>query len=106
LPNPKGVNQLSPHGYGDVQKQTQLKRSAPISGAPLVAGALNAAQQNQRRAVRSAPAATETGAVGVGEPQPPPQPTPQAIIGQVFAAAASYPGASPLIKQIAAQANP
>lgn len=102
MANPSGINQLSPHGYGQKKVQTALKRSAPISGAPMVAGALNAAQENQRRAVRGTQVGSSAAQAGPAQAlQPPaPQPTVDAQINQIGRVVAAIPGASPLIKQL------
>ena len=100
MSNPGGGNQfgnytLQPQ-YGDVKKQTQLTREAPISGSPFAQQALGAPRRAQKRAA------------GVGSPTPGPAPevlaapvTPTAGLWQQIAAA---PGASPLVISYAARA--
>lgn len=104
MANPIGVNQLSPHGYGDAQAQQGLLKEAPISGAPTTNSALATPQRNQRRASQgsqSAPNAPEA-------QMPPPTPTPAALVAGVWATLGSHPESSELVRQYAqrAQQNP
>lgn len=103
MPNPSGQSNLNfPVPYGDVQKRTQLLKSAPISGAPLSGSALAAPVQDQRRAVRP----TRRPQAQQAQPAPvaPPTPTPQATVAQLWQLAAQVPGASAVVQQMAAQA--
>ena len=97
MSNPGGGNQfgnytLQPQ-YGDVKKQTQLTREAPISGSPFAAQALNAPRRQQKQATaprQSAP------------PEAPPvlaSPTPG-----LWQQIAATPGASPLVISYASRA--
>lgn len=105
MPNPGGGNQFGNYtlqpGYGDVARQTRLTKAAPISGAPFAAHALETPRRAGKQAQRGkAP-----------QPQAPPaQAAPEPIQPQVTLAArwqaiAAVPGASPLVQQLAAQAN-
>lgn len=110
MPNPGGGNQfgnftLQPQ-YGDVKKQTQLTREAPISGSPLAAQALNTPRRNQKQAQRPQKPPVAPG----GEPMLPPaqpQPAPAAVASQVWQQIAQQPWAQnePVIQQLAAQAQ-
>jgi len=103
MPNPGGGNQFGNYTlqppYGDVKRQTELLREAPISGAPLPGRALNAPRRAQKQATRQA------------KPAPPPEP-PQAqptapMVGQPpinLREIASIPGASPLVQSLFANA--
>lgn len=113
MANPDGKNQgpdLTP--YGDVKKQTQLTRAAPMSGAPFAGSAVNAARRAQHRAV----AGGQVAPAGVTGPAPaplpgqlPPAPDPQAqqaaSRAMVWSDLAATPGASDLVKAYAAQAQ-
>ena len=102
MANPSGANQLSPNGYGDVQAQKSLLRSAPISGAPTTASALNAPQRSQRRASKTRQPAQQQPVPDL--PQAP-QPTAQAQVGQLWSALAMNPDSSDLVKYYADKAQ-
>src|ERR1041385_1374460 len=107
MPNPGGGNQFgnftiqSP--YGDVQRQTQLQKESPISGAPFAAYALEIARRSCNQAKRGARQ----------QPEPPP-PAPVDVTGSaasptfkvaaIWAQLARVPDASPLVQQDAARA--
>ena len=112
MANPTGQNQLSPHGYGEVQQQQALLKASPISGAPQVNKALNAPQNGSQR-VRRGGGGARRGATGInppgGTPPPPvPAPTASAQVAEIWAAVAANPEASPLVRQYAqrSQVNP
>lgn len=97
--NPGGTNQIGPAStnpaYGDIKRQTELTREAPISGAALSGRALNTprrgAQQAKRGGTRPAPIAAPPQAA-----TPPAQPNPSAY----FHAISQIPGASPLVQSM------
>src|SRR6266542_3921379 len=99
MPNPAGKNQfgVTEKAYGDVKRQTQLTREAPMSGAPY--SPLNAPQKLQRRAVRggrrAAAASPQTQA-----PTPAPAP-PTYPLGQVWSEIAQIPDVTPLALEFA-----
>ncbi len=88
--NQFGSYQLQP-AYGDVRKQTQLTRAAPISGSPF------SALEEPRRAQRNA-----------GRPQtqpqqgmpPAPEPTPQIQADAVYRQIAQIPEVTPVWRQL------
>lgn len=97
MPNPGGGNQFGGYElqpkYGDVKRQTQLTKAAPISGAPFAAQALNTPRRSQRQASRGGRAGAQ--------PEPTmPQETPQLPPQKVYASIAAIPGASDLVRQI------
>lgn len=110
MPNPGGANQLGGYqiqpGYGDVKRQTELIREAPMSGAPTSGRALGAARSDQKRAVRGNPQATpaQPGQPAPAPPMPPAQISPQQFAFQAWQQIAQIPGASPLVQQYAARA--
>ena len=84
--------------YGDVAKQTQLLKEAPISGAPQAAQNLNAPRRAQRQAQRPK--------VQAAPPPPTPAPLPpQALNAITWGRIASLPGVSPLVQQYAQEAQ-
>ena len=96
MSNPGGGNQfgnytLQPQ-YGDVKKQTQLTREAPISGSPFAAQALNAPRRQQKAATRGRSVVPSAPLPPVENPIGPPPDLYQQI--------ASIPGASPLVQHI------
>ena len=90
MANPGGGNQfgnfeLQPK-YGDVKKQSQLLKAAPISGAPT---AINAPRRDQKAAQRRPqPQAAEQ----APPPMQPPPPAPQVLYQQI----AQIPGVTPM----------
>jgi hypothetical protein len=119
MPNPTGRNQImrSEPGYGDIKKQTQLQREAPMSGAPTPA--VNAPRRAQRKAVRAAKTAQPPQPTVLERPdtfQPDTAPHVQELLGDTSSApppdvvqfwqdAAQLPGASPLVQEYAARAQ-
>ena len=101
MPNPTGQNQLSPHGYGDVQAQKALLKESPISGAPQVAQALNAPQRGSQAVVRGSKSKGGGPAEAAPPQVPPPTPGVQAQVAQIWAAIAAHPDASPLVQSYA-----
>lgn len=101
--NPGGSNAFGNYtiqpGWGDVERETQLTKEAPISGSPIAAQALEA----PRRAGRQAQRATKPQLPEV--PQPVQQPTPQASSAAVWQQISQLPGVSPLVQSYAAQAQ-
>ena len=107
MPNPGGGNQFGNYQiqapYGDVKKQTELIREAPMSGAPTSGRALGAARSAQKQAIRGQ---QQPQAAPVG---PPPGPQAAPVSPQAFTLAAwqqisQIPGASPLVQEYAARA--
>ena len=96
MANPGGSNQFGNYtiqpAYGDVKRQTQLTREAPISGAPYAAQALNTPRRSQRGAGR-----TQTPVQA--EPAMPPEQA-QIPVQQVYQAIADLPGASDTVRAI------
>ena len=100
--NPGGSNQFGSYQiqppFGDVKRQTELTRSAPMSGAPVAGRALGAP--------RAASRATQTrkGAVAAQTPltgnvTPPPLPPPS--VATLWQRIAAIPGISPLAQEYA-----
>ena len=98
MANPGGSNQFGNYTiqpqYGDVAKQSQLARSAPMSGAPMVKPLLGAPKRLQRRAAKGRPPEAN--------PAPPPVAVaqPQGPTPNTFQTIAQIPGASPLVQSI------
>ena len=94
MPNPGGGNQFGSYQlqprYGDVKKQTQLTRAAPISGAPYAAQALNTPRRSQRSTQRPQAAEAAT----------PPAETPKLPPEQIYRRIAVIPGASETVQRI------
>lgn len=106
-PNPDGKNQFAGFGidapYGDVAKQTELLREAPISGAPISGRALGTPDRirQQRQRGRS----TKGGSKGTVQAPPGPLPIPyEQQMAMIWQQIAAHPGASDLVKQIADRA--
>ena len=114
MPNPSGGNQfgnftLQP-AYGDVAKQTELTREAPVSGAAVAGRALNAPRRGERQTMRGQPqpaqAPQQQPQAGAQQAAPPtPKISPQAWQAQSWQQIAAIPGASPLVQQYAARAQ-
>ncbi len=107
MPNPSGKNGpvhfnglvQNPSVYGDKQKQGDLARSAPTAGGPAAASMLNTPRRAKRQATNpSAPTPVQSA---------PQEPTPSygAQLAQTWAEVAQYPGASPLVQELAQQAQ-
>jgi hypothetical protein len=109
VPNPGGANSFGGFElqtpYGDVKKQTQLNREAPISGSPLAAQAINAPRRAQKSATR--PGQQPTGGGGSGPPTvaPPPDAQNAQFTSQSWQEIAAVPGASDLVKTYALRAQ-
>ncbi len=106
--NPGGANQFGNYtlqpAYGDVKRQTELIREAPMSGAPVAGRALASPRSAQRATQRP------SAAVAPDAPQqqaaPPLEPvTYQAQLAATWQQIAATPGASPLVLQIAQAAQ-
>lgn len=106
--NPSGVNSFDQFAaepqYGEGIQQKALAGGAPLAGAPVASGAIQAPKRAQRSAGKpsSAPAKPQP---QQAQPSPLPQPpdgppTP----AQVWQQLAAEPGASPLILDYAARA--
>lgn len=102
MANPSGKNQFGGFGsepaYGEAQRQTQLARGAPMSGAPIATAATETPRRAKRRAQRGAAPAEQNPT----PPAPlPPAVNPQAEVDAIWAALAAEPEASDLIRQYA-----
>lgn len=103
MSNEGGINQFQGFGidppYGDVKKQMELTKEAPISGAPISGHALGTPdrirQQRQGGPQRR-------GTAPMGGPTLPQLPIPyEQQIAMIWQQAASAPGASELVKHYA-----
>jgi hypothetical protein len=107
--NEGGANQFGNFtmqpAYGDVKKQTQLNREAPISGSPLAAQAINAPRRAQKSATR--PGQQPTGGGGSGPPTvaPPPDAQNSQITAQAWQEIAQIPGANQTVQEMAARSS-
>jgi hypothetical protein len=99
--NPSGVNSFDRFGpepaYGQVSQADRLKKAYPVPGVP------DAGKQAQRRAVKGGGGAQAQ--VAPAAPAPQGQVPPQQFAAMAWAEIAQSPGASPLVRQIAARAN-
>ena len=101
MANPSGANQFGNYtlqpGYGDVKRQTQLLREAPISGAPFAAQALGTPRRAQKQAAGARPraGAPVQPQVAVAPPPEAAGPSPD-----IYHQIAQIPGASPLVQLI------
>lgn len=100
--NPTGVNsfdRFAPEpAYGQISQADRLKKAYPVPGVP------DAGKQAQRRAVKGGRGAqTQMAAPAIPAPQG--QVPPQQFAAMAWQEIASAPGASPLVKEIAARAN-
>lgn len=97
MPNPGGGNQFGSYQiqpqYGQVKKQTQLTKAAPISGAPYAAQALNTPRRSQRSAVRGSPQQASTATQA-------PADTPSLPPTRIYQDIASLPGANENVQRI------
>jgi len=108
MANPGGKNSpvhfnglvQNPPVYGDKARQGDLQRTAPLAGGG-AASALNA----PRRAGSQAKSGSTPVAAPVSSPSPGPQPTYRAQLAQTWAEIAAVPGASPLVQQLAQEAQ-
>lgn len=101
MPNKGGANQFGgfelQQPYGDVKRQTQLTKEAPISGAPLDAMALNAPRRAGQQATRPARPQAPQGAQPTAQPMAAPtQPNPASLFHEI----AQIPGASNLVRNL------
>lgn len=109
MPNPGGSNQLGSYqlqpAYGDVKKQTELTKNAPISGSPFAVHATETPRRSQRQVARGG-SATPSAASAAGPPgsTPTPQPSSAAALAHTWQELAETPGASPVVQQLAYQA--
>lgn len=117
LNNPGGSNQMGSFqiqpAYGEVKRETELTREAPMSGAAVATDAVQAPRRAGLRAKMGRPAPGGVVARPGGDAPPPgasspqtatPPISPEAQAAQVWQAIAQTPGASPLVQQYAAQA--
>ena len=108
MANPGGKNSpvhfnglvQNPPVYGDKARQGDLQRTVPLAGGG-AASALNA----PRRAGSQAKSGPTPKAAPVSSPSPGLQPTYQAQLAQTWAEIAAVPGASPLVQQLAQEAQ-
>lgn len=103
MPNPSGVNNFDHFAqepaYGEVSNQQRLQSGAPLAGQQITSGPMNAPRRAQRNAKTQnqqtqalPPAGAET--------------SPQAVVALFWRQAAMLPGASDLVKEIAASVQP
>lgn len=107
--NPGGNNQFQGFGleapYGQASKNTELLRSAPMSGAP-VAGRALGTPERQRSARRRAAAGSRRSGSQPTTTVLPTLPIPyEKQIALMWQQAAAIPGASDLVKEIASNAQ-
>ena len=110
MPNPGGKNSpvhfnglvQNPAVYGDKQKQGDLARSAPTAGAAAVGSMLNSPRRAKQQAMRP----QQAQAPQQGPPVPQGEaPSYQAQLASAWAEIAATPGASPLVQQLAQEAQ-
>jgi hypothetical protein len=108
--NPEGVNGFQGFApepaYGMKTAEARLEQAAPLPANP----AINAPRRGQKQVVKGRkPAAPDQQAaqpvVAVPPLDPTQVPSPQAQVAALWAQIAATPGASPLVQQIAAQAQ-
>ncbi len=96
--NPGGSNAFGNYTlqkpYGDVQKQTQLTREAPISGSPF------SALEEPRRAGRAAKQQPQAQTAPAQEPGQMPPPEPQVDLSAVYRQIAQIPEVTPMWRQL------
>lgn len=101
MPNPEGVNNFDHFAqepaYGEATQQQGLAAGAPMAGQQVVSGPLNMPKRAQRNAVAQR-------AHGQGGIPPQAQISPQASVAAFWKMAATIPGVSDLVKEIAANA--
>lgn len=97
--NPGGGNQFGSSEaqpqYGDVKRETQLTRAAPMSGAAVATHTLEAPRREGKQAARGRGAAVPEAPMPVST-APGPQGPPPATFQQI----AAIPGASPLVQTL------
>lgn len=107
-PNPSGANGITPPAYGDVKKQLQLSKQAPLSGAPIATAATEAPRRAQRKSQRDKrPAPPTQQELGEASVQPQQTPSYDAQLAAKFTEIAGRPGAQgfPLIQEYAVDAQ-
>lgn len=113
MANEGGANQFQGFGggeslYGDIGKQMELTREAPMSGAPVAGRAVGAPERQRsarRRAAAGRSAARPAQPSPTGQQQVPTLPIPyEQQIAMIWQQLASRPGASSLIQDIARKA--
>jgi hypothetical protein len=113
VPNPSGQNSnlnfngfvQNPPAYGDKARQGDLQRTAPVAGAGAAASALNAPKRSQRRATRPQQSPQQQPTMIQAPPPQPAQPAYQIMLANAWAEIAQIPGASPLVQQLAQEAQ-
>ena len=108
MANPGGKNSpvhfnglvQNPPVYGDKQKQGDLARTVPATGAAAVGSMLNSPRRAKQQAMRPQQAPQQGPPVPQGE-----APSYQAQLASAWAEIASTPGASPLVQQLAQEAQ-
>jgi hypothetical protein len=95
--NPSGVNNFDHFApepaYGEVTQQKRLQQGAPLAGAPLASGPLNAPRRAKRQAKEQ-----------IAPPLLPVNPPQQPEMTSVWQQLAATPGASPLVVAMAEKA--
>lgn len=110
MANPGGKNSpvhfnglvQNPPVYGDKQKQGDLARTAPVAGAAASGSMLDSARRAGRRGKAPQQASP---ALAAPAPTQGPAPSYQAQLAQTWAEVAAVPGASPLVQQLAQEAQ-
>ena len=110
MPNPSGQNQFGSYTQrptqGDVKRQAELTRAAPLSGAPVVGSEMNTPRRSKQQATRGG---KQQQAAAPPPAQNAPAQAQQAtpfLVAQRWAQIAAQPGANPAIlhmAQVAAQ---
>ena len=110
MPNPSGQNQfMREPGYGQIKRLDENTKAAPMSGAPVAAGAVNAPRRARRAAESGRTAGTASvspspetsGPFGSAEPE---GPSYEEQVAEAWAELAADPSAGPIIKEYAAEA--
>jgi hypothetical protein len=107
--NPDGKNQWggfsNEAAYGAKKRLQELSKSAPISGAPVAASALNAPRRSQKQAVEGAAPGPVAAPATMPLPAAPPEEPVAQTSAQIWAELAAHPEASDLVKEYAARAQ-
>ena len=109
MPNPSGQNQFGSYTQrptqGDVKRQAELTRAAPMSGAPVVGSEMNTPRRSKQQATRGTQQQAAAPPPAQAAPVQAQQATPF-LVAQRWAQIAAQPGANDAIlhmAQVAAQ---
>lgn len=113
MPNPAGKNSAvsfngfvqNPPVYGDKARQGDLQRTAPIAGGGAASELNTPRRAGQRGKKVSSPAPAPSPGSAPADPGAGQSLTPQAQYAAAWAEVASIPGASPLVQQLAQEAQ-